>query len=96
MPARAATTFWLAAIAGILCGASSPQVGGQAPAKTAALQPGPGLNDGSDDGSAARGKDTMLHGAFTAVDFSKRESMAAVQSTCNPHSAVSLIPRRIA
>jgi hypothetical protein len=34
------------------------------PTATFTLQPGPGLNDGTDDGSAAKGKDTWINNAY--------------------------------
>ena len=49
------------------------------------LRPGPGLNDGSDNGSANAGKDTMVSGSTPSTNYSSDPHLVGTPvSNCNP------------
>ncbi len=70
---------------------STGAVSASDPPGTVTLQPGPGLNDGSDDGSADKGKDAWATGSFPTTNFGSAtteyfdgKQLHVLISTCNP------------
>ena len=65
---------------------STGAVSASDPPGTVTLQPGPGLNDGSDDGSATKGKDTWIHNGGPAYGPATggNPSIDLWNISCNP------------
>ncbi len=49
------------------------------------LQPGPGSNDGTDDGSATKGKDAHAYGYGLSTNYGGQQWMDIATSSCNPY-----------